>query len=635
MKKIFILIGLFLACSCGLLFAGCENSTIKFIKGDNGKSAYEIAVENGFVGTEAEWLESLKGENGKNGVDGKNGNDGQDGASPTISISQDGYWVINGKVTNVSASGKTGRSGDDGKSAYEIAVENGFEGDEEAWLESLKGQDGENGENGEDGTTPTITINNEGYWVINGVVTPVSALGTVGENGKTAYELAVEHGYTGSEAQWLESLKGKNGINGIDGTNGTNGVDGITPTITINGNGYWVINGTNTGVKATGETGKSAYDIAVENGFSGTEAEWIDSITTGDSNPVVETYSAKDAVNIGLKSSVAIISKFKMTEASGTTPATYDRSAGSGVIYKLDKTTGSAYIITNYHVVYDKNAIGKVAETIDCFLYGQYKINNCILSATLVGGSHTYDIAVLKVENSDVLKNSIAEQVSYIDSDDISVGELITVLGNAKGESISATFGILSNDAQNVTLTNGDGKRYTLRSMRIDASINGGNSGGGAFNSEGKLVGIVHAKTIDTEVEGMGYIIPTNIAINVAENIIANCDGTNTTISIVDLGINIALNDASMQVVDGDVKIVETIIIESITNPSYNNGLLNQYDIILSAELKGKTKEITRKFQLNDFLLNCSSGDILTLTIKRYGVTQVVDIVLTQFNEVA
>ena len=94
-------------------------------KGKDGKSAYEIAVEHGFVGTEAEWLESLKGVNGKDGVNGKNGCDGRNGT--------DGL------------SGRDGINGTDGKSAYIIAVEHGFSGTETEWLQSLKGADGKNG----------------------------------------------------------------------------------------------------------------------------------------------------------------------------------------------------------------------------------------------------------------------------------------------------------------------------------------------------------------------------------------------------------------------------------------------------------------------------------------------------------
>lgn len=109
-------------------------------KGADGKSAFEIAVENGFVGTEAEWLESLKGKDGTDGQPGKNGADGTNG--------QDGKYGI------------------DGKSAYEIAIANGFFGTESEWLESLKGSDGKDGTDGQpgkdgvdgkDGVTPDMS----------------------------------------------------------------------------------------------------------------------------------------------------------------------------------------------------------------------------------------------------------------------------------------------------------------------------------------------------------------------------------------------------------------------------------------------------------------------------------------------
>lgn len=91
-------------------------------KGKDGKSAYEIAVANGFIGAESEWLESLKGSDGRDGVDGKDGTDGLPG--------KDGV------------DGEPGANGTDGKSAYIIAVEHGFTGTETEWLASLKGADG-------------------------------------------------------------------------------------------------------------------------------------------------------------------------------------------------------------------------------------------------------------------------------------------------------------------------------------------------------------------------------------------------------------------------------------------------------------------------------------------------------------
>lgn len=94
-------------------------------KGTDGKSAYEIAVEHGFAGTETEWLKNLKGVDGKDGCDGRNGADG--------------------------LPGRDGINGTDGKSAYIIAVEHGFSGTETEWLQSLKGADGK------DGITPDMS----------------------------------------------------------------------------------------------------------------------------------------------------------------------------------------------------------------------------------------------------------------------------------------------------------------------------------------------------------------------------------------------------------------------------------------------------------------------------------------------
>ena len=106
-------------------------------KGKDGKSAFEIAIEHGFVGTETEWLESLKGVDGKDGCDGRNGVDGLPG--------KDGKNGADGLP------GRDGIDGIDGKSAYIIAVEHGFSGTENEWLQSLKDADGK------DGITPDMS----------------------------------------------------------------------------------------------------------------------------------------------------------------------------------------------------------------------------------------------------------------------------------------------------------------------------------------------------------------------------------------------------------------------------------------------------------------------------------------------
>lgn len=134
-------------------------------RGEKGYSAYELAVKNGYTGTEEEWLKSLQGPQGVKGDTGATGPAGDNGAD--------------GKA---GADGADGKDGADGLSAYEIAVQRGFNGNEDAWLQSLQGPQGEKGPAGADGK--------------NGVN------GVDGKDGLSAYSIAVKNGYTGSESEW-------------------------------------------------------------------------------------------------------------------------------------------------------------------------------------------------------------------------------------------------------------------------------------------------------------------------------------------------------------------------------------------------------------------------------------------------
>lgn len=135
-------------------------------RGEQGLSAYDIAKKNGYTGTEAEWLAYLKGEKGEKGDKGDTGATGPAGT--------------NGKD---GANGTDGKPGADGLSAYELAVKNGFSGNETAWLESLKGEKGDTGAAGSDGKNG-----------LNGVD---------GKDGLSAYSIAVKNGYNGTEEEWV------------------------------------------------------------------------------------------------------------------------------------------------------------------------------------------------------------------------------------------------------------------------------------------------------------------------------------------------------------------------------------------------------------------------------------------------
>ena len=149
-------------------------------KGTDGKSAYQIAVEQGYQGSESDWLSSLKGDKGEKDNTGAKGNPGQDGA--------------------------------DGKSAYAIAVEHGYEDSEEKWLLSLKGEKGDTGERGEKGDT--------------------GLQGERGERGETGQQ--GEQGPKGEKGDPGDrGLQGVPGEKGEKGDAGVAGKDGFSPIANV------------------------------------------------------------------------------------------------------------------------------------------------------------------------------------------------------------------------------------------------------------------------------------------------------------------------------------------------------------------------------------------------------------------
>ncbi len=134
----------------------------------SGKSAYEIAVENGFEGTEAEWLESLKGQNGSNGQDGKPGQQGPAGENgQTPYIGENGNWFIGTTDTGIKAEGTDGADGENGQTPYIGANGNWFIGTTDTGVKA-EGTDGADGEDGEDGIgIQGISIRTNDKWGIS------------------------------------------------------------------------------------------------------------------------------------------------------------------------------------------------------------------------------------------------------------------------------------------------------------------------------------------------------------------------------------------------------------------------------------------------------------------------------------
>lgn len=169
--------------------------------------------------------------------------------------------------------------------------------------------------------------------------------------------------------------------------------------------------------------------------------------------------------------------------------------AGSGVILTAD-----GYIITNYHVIDGASSI-KV-RTKDGTEY----------DASVVGSDSANDVAVLKIDAKNLTVAAIG------DSDNLKVGESVVAIGNPLGSlGGTVTEGIISATSRTITIDDVD---MTL--LQTSAAINPGNSGGGLFNTNGELIGVVNAKSSGEDVEGLGFAIPINKAIDVANQIMEN-----------------------------------------------------------------------------------------------------------------
>ena len=175
-------------------------------------------------------------------------------------------------------------------------------------------------------------------------------------------------------------------------------------------------------------------------------------------------------------------------------PTTYSAtSAGSGVILSEDGT-----IVTNHHVI-------EGATDITVRLR-----NGATYAATLVGSDRENDIAVLKISAENLTYATFGESAA------LKVGQTVVVIGNPLGAlGGSVTHGIISALDRDIKIDD-----VTMRLLQTDAAINSGNSGGGMFDLDGRLVGIVNAKSTGEDVEGLGFAIPADTVLAVVQKLL-------------------------------------------------------------------------------------------------------------------
>ncbi len=303
----------------------------------------------------------------------------------------------------------------------------------------------------------------------------------------------------------------------------------------------------------------------------------------------------------------------------GSTASSEPQQAGmgSGVVISND-----GYIITNYHVVED--AV-KLTVTVD----------GVERDAEYVGGDSSSDIAVLKVSNTEGL---VAADIG--DSDSLKIGEWVMTIGAPLGLEQSVATGVVSATNRSTVMSNSSSDAYSYyygtssqdyayypNMIQTDALINPGNSGGALVDADGKLIGINSMlSSYSGDYAGVGFAIPINYAMGIAEDIMAGKEPTHAI-----LGVSISqVNSQTAQ--RYNLSATSGAYIAGITpDTGAANSDLQVGDIITA--INGKAVSSTTDVTLD--VREHAVGDTVTVTVNRNGESLDIPVVLSSDENIA
>ena len=291
--------------------------------------------------------------------------------------------------------------------------------------------------------------------------------------------------------------------------------------------------------------------------------------------------------------SVVEIQTESVTNGSNPFQQYVSSGAGSGVILTQD-----GYIVTNHHVIEDANSITVRTRSGDEY------------NASLVGSDEQSDLAVLKIDATGLTPAVLG------DSTTLEVGDLAIAIGNPLGElGGSVTSGIISALDREMTI---DGQTMTL--LQTDAAVNPGNSGGGLFNANGDLIGIVNAKSSGENVEGIGFAIPISTATDIIDELIANGEVT----SRPTLGVSLYNVKDEMTASQLGVDSTGVYIVQIVDGGAADNAGLRSGDRIVSVD----GSEVSSASDVRAALNKHKIGESISITVERNGQTQDFDVAL-------
>ena len=277
------------------------------------------------------------------------------------------------------------------------------------------------------------------------------------------------------------------------------------------------------------------------------------------------------------------------------------RGTGSGFIFNAN-----GQILTNAHVV---NGADRVSVTLK---------DGRTFEGKVLGEDPVTDVAVIQIQANNL------PSVSLGNSDQVQPGEWVIAIGNPLGLDNTVTAGIISATDRSSSDVGVPDRRVGF--IQTDTAINPGNSGGPLINIQGQVIGITSSKIATnggTSVEGLGFAIPANDAINIIEQLEKNGKVTRPALGIQMVNLS-NINTSDIRRLNIPSNVTSGVVVRSVQSNMPANGHLEKYDVITKVD----DKEISSSTDLQSALYNHSIGDTIKITYYRNGKEETTSIKL-------
>lgn len=287
-------------------------------------------------------------------------------------------------------------------------------------------------------------------------------------------------------------------------------------------------------------------------------------------------------------------------------------SSGSGFIYKKDGTYG--YIMTNHHVI---DGADKVIITLS---------NDDQVEGKVTGSDEYLDLAVVKIDVSHVT------QVAKLgNSEKMNLGDTVITVGSPVGYEYRGTVtrGTLSGKNRMVEVSVASTNDFVMNVLQVDAAINPGNSGGPLVNINGEVIGINSLKLVEDEIEGMGFAIPIEYAMNYVDDLELGKELERPFIGISMLNVTDTYRLYQNGIMlDDDIE--SGVVVVSVSSDSgAEKAGLEKGDVILAVNGSKVSNAAYLKYEL----YKCNVGDTIEVTYIRNNKTETTKVTLTKIAE--